>query len=76
MFLIYPDGSWSWRFYDLMAGVQGAVEYRELVKDPARKEDLRKIASHFDAQAVRNAIAGKTHFPYRRQQIEAVLNAR
>ena len=75
-FLIYPDGSWSWRFYDLMAGVQAAVKYRELEKDPARKEDLRKIASHFDAQAVRNAIAGKTHFPYRRQQIEAVLNAR
>jgi len=75
-FLIYPDGSWSWRFYDLMAGVQAAVKYRELEKDPARAEDLKKIAARFDVPAIKDAIAGKTGFGGIRNEVNAVLNAK
>ena len=70
-YLVYPDGSWSMRLFDLFDGIQQAVKFDVLSKDPARADALKKVAARFDVQ---EAVRGTANFRALRNEVHRAVN--
>jgi hypothetical protein len=58
-FLVYPDGSPSWRFLDLRNGIVAAEKLRILKEQGLYAEEIAKLAKNFKAK---EAVANKSNF--------------
>ena len=58
-FLVYPDGSPSWRFFELRNGIIAAEKIRILKEQGLFTEEIAKLAKRYDAKA---AVANKCNF--------------
>lgn len=59
IYLVYPDGSPSWRFVEIRNGIATAEKIRILEHDAAFREKLAKFRKRYD---YKEALANKTNF--------------
>ena len=70
-FLVYPDGSPSWRFFELRNGIIAAEKIRILKEQGLFTEEIAKLAKRYDAKA---AVANKCNFPAIRKATLDLVN--
>jgi len=70
-YLVYPDGTWSMRLFDLFDGIQQAVKFDVLSKDPLRAAALKKLAGRF---SIADALSGKANFGALRREVRKVVD--
>jgi hypothetical protein len=58
-FLVYPDGSPSWRFFELRNGIVAAEKIRILREQGLFADDFAKLAKRYDPK---EAVANKSNF--------------
>ena len=72
-FLVYPDGSPSWRFLELRNGIVAAEKVRILKEQGLFADDLAALAAKFKPV---EASQGKCDFPAMRREVLSIVNKR